>query len=136
MYALVRINGLLTITLGLVLLGVGLAIGIVGVTQNDQLLAIANATLMNGTGYVLLDSRFYTIPIATILFFVGLGISSNGQLMIAFADNAANTRKILDFLKETLKQEKPAVINNINVNTDETKKQDAPVVVNTSDDKG
>ena len=100
MYALVRINGLLTITLDLVLLGVGLAIGIVGVTQNDQLLAIANATLMNGTGYVLLDSRFYTIPIATILFFVGLGISSNGQLMIAFADNAANTRKILDFLKD------------------------------------
>ena len=136
MYGLVRINGILTISMGLLLIGFGIAIAIVGVNQNEQLLAIVNATLMSGTGYVLLDTRYYTLPIAAILFLIGLGISSNGQLMISIADNASNTRKILDLLKDALNKEKPAVINTINVNTDETKNQDATVVVNSSEDKG
>ena len=135
MYGLVRINGLFSIAFGLLLVGLGIAIGIVGITQNSQLVDIANSTFMVGTGFILLDTRFYTLPVALVMFFAGLGISANGQLLISIANGSSDTHEILEILKDAVKKDKPAVINNINVNTDETKQQGSPVVVTTSGEK-
>lgn len=132
MYSLVRLNGVISISFGLVLIGLGIAVMIVGATYNQELVELANASFMVGTGYRLLDTRFYSIPLGVILFLAGLSVSSNGQLLISFANTSSNTSAILEVLREAVKSNKPSVVNHINVNTEEAKGQENPVVVTTT----
>jgi hypothetical protein len=131
MYSLVRLNGIISIAFGLVVLSLGIAVAIFGVTNNMELVKLANIYIMAGSGYRLLDIRFYTSTVGVFLFLIGLGISSRGQLLISLANTSANTNEVVRLLKELVTSDKPTVINHVNVNTEETKNQDQPVVIST-----
>lgn len=129
MYSLVRFNGILSIAFGLVLLSIGIVVMILGVTHNSQFVQMANMYIMAGTGYKLLDIRFYTSLLGVLLFLVGLGCASRGQLLISLANTSANSSEVVKLLKILVNNDKPTVINHVNVNTEDTKNQDQPVVI-------
>lgn len=129
MYIFVRINAILAIILGFLLIILGISIAAIGIGYHIQILNLANNYLMPGTGYVLIDTRLYTLAIGVLIFLVGLSISSNGQLALAFADTALNSSKLVNLLNQLVNEKKPTLINNVSVNTEAAKKQSESVVI-------
>lgn len=136
MYLLVRLNGIISIAFGLILIGLGVTFGILGVTHNLQIVNLINVYLMQGSGYKLLDVRFYSTVLGVLLFLVGLAMASHGQLLISLANTSYNTGEMVKLMQQLITAEKPTVINHVNVNTEDTRTQDKPVVITTEVESG
>jgi len=111
------------------LIGLGIGVVITGLVYHQQMLDIANAYVMPGTGYILFDTRLYTSGLGVLLFFIGLSAAAQGQLAMTAADTAYNSGKLVKLLTKMGTDQKPTLINHVNVNTDATKTQTEPVVI-------
>lgn len=129
MYIFVRLNAIFAIVIGLLRIGLGIGVVIAGLVYHQQLLDIANTYIMPGTGYILFDTRLYSSGIGLLLFLFGLATAAHGQLAMATADTAYNSGKLVHLLTKLVTENKPTLINHVNVNTDATKTQTEPVVI-------
>lgn len=129
MYIFVRINAILAMILGLLLIILGIGVAAIGFGYHSQVLELANNFIMQGTGYILIDTRVYTLGAGLLLLLIGLSIASSGQLVLAYADTARNSGKLVNLLNQLVNERKPTLINNVNVNTDAAKKQSEAVVI-------
>ena len=93
MYFFVRFTGFVTIVLGILLMFFGVGAVIYGFVQNAALIDLVNNYWLASSNIRLLDARFYMAVIGLGLFLAGMGISAWGQLLLVFADIAANTRE-------------------------------------------
>jgi hypothetical protein len=93
MYFFVRFHGFMTIFFGILVMVFGVAGAIYGFAQNVALVELVNRYLLAGTYSRLLDARIYVAALGLILFLLGLSIAAGGQLLVVFADMAANTRE-------------------------------------------
>ncbi len=93
MYFFVRFNGFVTMVIGVLLMLFGVGAAIYGFAQNAALVDLANNYILVSSNIRLLDARFYMAALGLVLFLLGMCISSWGQLLLVFADVAANTRE-------------------------------------------
>ena len=93
MYFFVRFNGFVTIVLGVLLMLCGVGVAIYGFVQNAALIDLVNNYWLASSNIRLLDARFYAAVSGLILFLLGMSTSACGQLLLVFADMAANTRE-------------------------------------------
>jgi hypothetical protein len=99
MYFFARFNGYMNIIFGILMMLVGIALPIYGFLNNAALVDLANNFLLSGTIVRLLDARFYAATLGLILFLSGMGLAGSGQLMLAFADTAAQARETTALLR-------------------------------------
>lgn len=131
MYFFVRLNAIFAMVLGLLVISLGVGVLIFGLVYYQYLLEITNTYVMPGTGYLLTDTRLYSSGIGALLFLIGLSAAAQGQLAITAADTANNSEKLVKLLTKMVTEQKPTLINNVNVNTEATKTQTEPVVIST-----
>jgi hypothetical protein len=93
MYFFVRFNGFVTIVLGVLLMLCGVGATGYGFVQNAALVDLVNNYWLAGSNSRLLDARFYAAALGLGLFLIGMCTSAWGQLLLVFADVAANTRE-------------------------------------------
>jgi hypothetical protein len=74
----------------LMVFGIGGAV--YGFIQNAALVVFVNNYWLAGSNMILQDARFFTTAIGLLLFLLGMSTAAAGQLMLVFADVAANTR--------------------------------------------
>lgn len=129
MYIFVRLNAIFAMVIGLLLIGLGIGFVVSGFAYHQQLLDITNAYIMPGTGYILTDTRLYSSGIGFLFFLVGLSAAAQGQLAMTAADTAYNSGKLVKLLTKMVTDQKPTLINHVNVNTESTKTQTEPVVI-------
>lgn len=129
MYFFVRLNAILAMTFGILLIALGLGAIASGLIYQSMILDMANEMIMPGTGYLLYDTRLYTTAIGLIIFLVGLSFTAQGQIAMAYADTARNTGNMVKLLSKLVNERKPTLINHVNVNTEATKSQTEPVVI-------
>jgi hypothetical protein len=105
MYFFVRFNGFVTIVFGVLLMLCGVGATIYGFIQNAALVDIVNNYWLAGSQSRLLDARFYAAVFGLGLFLAGMCISAWGQLLLVFADVAANTHESNVLLRGMRKQD-------------------------------
>jgi cbb3-type cytochrome oxidase subunit 1 len=93
MYFFVRFTGIVTVVVGVLLMLLGFGGAIYGFVQHAALLDLVNNYWLASSNARLLDARFYAAILGLGLFLVGMLTSGLGQLMLVFADVAANTRE-------------------------------------------
>ena len=93
MYFFVRFTGIVAVIVGALLMLLGVGTTIYGFIQNAALLDLVNNYWLVGTNSRLLDARFYAAIFGLGLFLAGMLTSALGQLMLAFADVATNTKE-------------------------------------------
>ena len=91
MYFFVRFTGVVSIILGVLLMLVGVGSAVYGYVQNAALVDLVNNYWLAGSNLRLMDARFYASIIGLGMFLTGMTTSALGQLMLVFADIAANT---------------------------------------------
>ena len=99
MYFFVRFNGFVTIVVGILLMLCGIGVAIYGFVQNAALVDLANNYLLASSNIRLLDARFYAAFLGLVMFLVGTCTAAWGQLTLAIADTAANSREIKVLLR-------------------------------------
>jgi UPF0716 family protein affecting phage T7 exclusion len=94
MYIFVRFSAIVTIFFGVLLMLTGAGGALYGFFQNDAVTRFINDWLeqMNSL-YRVLNAGYLGVIAGTILFLIGMFTSAMGQLLIVFADLAANTRE-------------------------------------------
>jgi hypothetical protein len=93
MYFFVRFTGIVTLVMGAFLMLLGVGTTIYGFVQNAALVDLVNNFWLAGSNSRLVDARFYAAIIGLGLFLGGMLTSALGQLMLVFADLAANTKE-------------------------------------------
>lgn len=129
MYVFVRLNAILAMTFGILLIALGLGAIASGLIYQSMILNMANTTIMPGTGYVLYDTRLYTTAVGLMIFLMGLSFTAQGQIAMAYADTARNTGNMVKLLTKMVHEGRPTLINHVNVNTESTRSQTEPVVI-------
>lgn len=108
MYIFVRFSAIVTIFFGVLLMLTGAGGALYGFFQNDAVTRFINDWLeqMNSL-YRVLNAGYLGVIAGTILFLIGMFTSAMGQLLIVFADLAANTRET-NVLLRNLRPRAPA----------------------------
>ncbi|HEY3313440.1 MAG TPA: hypothetical protein VGK00_17510 [Anaerolineales bacterium] len=106
MYFFVRFTGIVKIIVGILLMLAGVAAVIYGFIQNAAVVDLVNNTWLAGSNTRLLDARFYMAVLGLALFVIGMSAAAWGQLMLAFADVAANSREATLLLRSMRRVER------------------------------
>jgi cbb3-type cytochrome oxidase subunit 1 len=93
MYFFVRFTGIMALIVGVLLMLLGVSTTIYGFIQNAALVDLANNYWLVSSDVRLVDARFYAALLGLGLFLAGMFTSALGQLMLVFADVAANTKE-------------------------------------------
>jgi hypothetical protein len=93
MYIFIRFTGIFTMILGIALMLASIGGTIYGFWQNDAIVETVNVYLSASTNLQLLDARPYVQILSLAGFIAGLGVATLGQLLLACADTAMNSRE-------------------------------------------
>ncbi len=99
MYFFVRFTGIVALVVGVLLMLLGFGVAIYGFVQNAAVIDLVNNFLLVGSNARLVDARFYTAIAGLAAFVLGMLVSAAGQLLLVFADLAANTRETNHILR-------------------------------------
>ena len=114
MYIFVRFSAIITILFGILLMLTGAGSALYGFFQNDVVSRLINDWLEQSDSlYRVLNAGYLGVIIGLVLFIVGMFTAALGQLLIIFADLAANTRETNVLLRSLraqapIKQTQPA----------------------------
>ena len=93
MYFFVRFTGIVTLVVGALFMLLGVGTTIYGFIQDAALVDLVNNYWLAGSNSRLVDARFYAAVIGLAFFLAGMLTAALGQLMLIFADVAANTKE-------------------------------------------
>jgi hypothetical protein len=99
MYFFVRFTGVVIVIVGVLLMLFGFVAAIYGFVQDAMLVEWTNNILLAGSNFRLVDARFYAAIFGLGFFLIGMFTSGLGQLMLVFADVAANTKETNGILR-------------------------------------
>jgi len=100
MYFFVRFLGIMVLIVGILLMFLGFGAAIYGFLQNAAVVDYANHYLLAGSNMRMVDdARIYSAILGLGLFLLGMFSAGLGQLMLVFADVAANTRETTAILR-------------------------------------
>ena len=110
MYFFVRVHALVTMILGILLMLLGLGLLIAGFVQNAALVDLVNNYWLAGSSMRMVDARFYASVLGLAIFLLGLAVAAAGELLLVFADVAANTRETNQLLRRMRKSDDNPVV--------------------------
>jgi len=105
MYFFVRFTGIVTLVFGALLMLLGVGTAIYGFIQNAALVDLVNNYWLASSNSRLVDVRFYAAILGLFLFLAGMLTAGMGQLLLVFADLAANTKETNTLLRNMRKTE-------------------------------